>query len=76
MPKTLDDNRIFDDVDVPVGTDPALASSVETPFQLLTDRTWFLWELVKAYVSSAYLNLSAALITLVSTFDFTNVIKN
>jgi hypothetical protein len=42
MPKNLTDVSQWDTVAVPVDTDAADAASVETPFQLLTDRTKYL----------------------------------
>jgi hypothetical protein len=42
VPKDLTDASQWETVAVPVGTDPATASSVETPFQLLADRTRYL----------------------------------
>lgn len=44
MPKNLTDANTWATIAVPVGTDPALASSVETPFQLLTNRTRHIYE--------------------------------
>jgi len=44
MPKNLTDSNTWATIAVPVGTDPALASSVETPLQLLTNRTRYLYE--------------------------------
>ncbi len=42
MPKDLVDVSQWETVAVPVGTDPATAASVETPCQLLTDRSRYL----------------------------------
>lgn len=42
MPKNLTDVSQWLTIAVPVGTDPATAASIETTFQLLTDRTKFL----------------------------------
>jgi len=42
VPKDLTDVNQFETVAVPVGTDSATASSVETPLQTLADRTRFL----------------------------------
>jgi photosystem II stability/assembly factor-like uncharacterized protein len=45
MPKDLTDVSQWNTVAVPVGTDSATAASVETPFQILTDRAKFLFDL-------------------------------
>jgi hypothetical protein len=42
VPKDLTDVSQWETVEVPVGTDPATAGSVETPLQLLADRSRFL----------------------------------
>jgi len=42
MPKDLTDIDEWKVIAVPVGTDPAVASSVETPFQSITNRTRYL----------------------------------
>ena len=46
MPKNLTDVSQWATVAVPIGTDPATASSVETTFQLLTDRSRLLFDLL------------------------------
>lgn len=44
MPKDLTDASQWDTTAVPVGTDPATSASVETPFQLLTNRAKYLFD--------------------------------
>lgn len=53
MPKDLTDLNTWATIAVPVGTDPATAASVETPLQLLTNRTRHLYEsLISARASN------------------------
>jgi len=72
MPKNLTDLYEWATIAVPVGTDPATAASVETPFQLLANRTRWLLNLLHGFALS-YLNLNEADTTGVSTFDLANV---
>ncbi|MCP3884170.1 MAG: exo-alpha-sialidase [Propionibacteriaceae bacterium] len=54
MPKDLTDVSQWDTVAVPVGTDPATASSVETPIQLLTDRSRFLLDRISRMIPANF----------------------
>lgn len=73
MPKNLTDVNSFETVTVPVGTDPATAGSVETPFQLLANRTRYLLDLIIASVFAVYLELFNADTSPISVFDLSGV---
>jgi hypothetical protein len=56
VPKNLTDVSQWETVEVPVGTDPATAGSVETPFQTLADRTRYLLNNVATLIALQLLN--------------------
>jgi len=64
MPKDLTDVSQWETVEVPVGTDPATASSVETPLQILADRARYLLDyLLLAMVGSWFDDLDLTSVT-------------
>lgn len=57
MPKNLTDVSQFNTIAVPVDTDAADAASVETPFQLLTDRTKYLIDYITGMRTSQWFHV-------------------
>lgn len=74
MPKNLTDVSQWATVAVPVGTDTADAASVETTFQILTDRCKYLLDLAEHYSGINYCNLNEADISTITTFDINNIL--